>query len=289
MKHFCLSLLLSSLVNGAFAQCLSGDCKAGKGKYDFGWCVYEGEFKNEKPDGEGSMKYDDYTYTGSFKNGVEDGKGVLVYKNGKREEVLYSNGKKLDYKPTALKEGEYKSLEGHDPNCTSGNCETGYGTYVFPSGNRYTGNFSARRREGKGVFYFADGNKFDGYWHSDQPKEGTFSYTNGASYTGTYDTAGKEWNGVVTNGLRNVPFVNGKAVIPPATTYSPQKDAGSQTQAKEKEVRTKPCASCHGKGFYNDHVTFYGSSYKDKNGSSVFGEGGVRTCGACKGKGFIVY
>ena len=74
-RLYCLVVLLFA-VKLAGAQCKSGDCTTGKGVYDFGWCVYNGEFKNGKPDGHGTMKYDDYTYTGPFSNGVEDGQGA---------------------------------------------------------------------------------------------------------------------------------------------------------------------------------------------------------------------
>jgi hypothetical protein len=56
--------------------------------------VYDGEFKNGKPDGTGTMKYSDYTYVGEFKNGVEHGKGVITYKNHKIEKTLFIDGKK---------------------------------------------------------------------------------------------------------------------------------------------------------------------------------------------------
>src|SRR3954470_6812549 len=93
LKLYCFVVLLfaAKLAGG---QCKSGDCITGKGVYDFGWCVYNGEFKSGKPDGQGTMKYDDYTYVGSFSNGVEDGQGVITYKSGKTEEVLYSKGVK---------------------------------------------------------------------------------------------------------------------------------------------------------------------------------------------------
>ena len=94
----CLLLMLRQ----ANAQCKSGDCVNGKGVYDFGWCVYEGDFKDGKPNGKGVMKYDDYTYTGTFANGVEDGQGSITYKSGKTEQVLYSKGIKQKAGPDKI-------------------------------------------------------------------------------------------------------------------------------------------------------------------------------------------
>lgn len=199
------------MVGKAHAQCLSGDCKNGKGKYDFGWCVYEGDFKNEKPDGTGTMKYDDYTYVGTFKNGVEDGDGIITYKDGKTEEVKYSNGVKINYKPVVLKKGEYKELEGYDLNC-QGNCHTGYGTYSFPSGNTYKGNFVNMKRQGQGAFYYAGGSMFEGEWNENNMVSGTFTYNTGAQYIGTYDANGNELNGTVIAGSLRVTILNGKVI-----------------------------------------------------------------------------
>lgn len=212
-KTVVTALLLWVFQNGLMAQCLSGNCKNGKGKYDFGWCVYEGEFVAEKPEGTGTMKYDDYTYTGTFKNGVEDGRGIITYKDGRKEEVLYSNGKKAEYKPVVLKEGEYKELKGKDLDCKTGNCQTGYGTYVFESGNVYSGNFLDFKLQGKGIFYFANGDVFEGEFANNKRVSGTYTYKAGGYYVGTYDAAGNELNGTVYFNNRSVGISNGKPVV----------------------------------------------------------------------------
>lgn len=240
MKSFLIIAAFSVSASAIQAQCVNGDCKNGKGKFNFGWCVYEGDFKNEKPEGMGIMKYDDYTYEGAFKNGVEDGKGVITYKDGRKEEVLYNAGKKENYKPVVLQPGAYKALEGHDPNCTNGKCSTGYGTYVFPSGNIYTGNFNNYKREGHGTFYYVTGNMFEGEWHDNQMVEGTFTYATGAQYKGTYDAAGNELNGTVIAGSRRVPIVNGKAVIVKQELYGYKTAAEIQRDQRMKEWSKKP-------------------------------------------------
>lgn len=214
MKQIFLNSLFLLLGSCSFGQCLSGNCKDGKGKYDFGWCVYEGYFKNERPDGQGVMKYEDYTYTGSFKNGLEDGKGVILYNNGRKEEVTYSSGKKLEVNPPPLKEGAYQPLAGHDEHCLSGDCNNGFGTYEFPSGNKYTGNFKDRKREGEGTFYFANGERFSGIFHNNNFSNGTYVFSSGASYTGTYDAFGQALNGVASMGTNRVTIAGGKPIIP---------------------------------------------------------------------------
>ena len=39
---------------------------------------------------------------------------------------------------------------------------TGYGTYYYPNGDRYAGQFAYDQPHGKGTYYFADGDKFVG-------------------------------------------------------------------------------------------------------------------------------
>lgn len=223
MKHLLFFFIGCLIYFNTTAQCVSGNCENGKGKFDFGWCTYEGTFKNGKPDGEGTMVYDDYTYVGHFANGIEDGKGVITYKkDGRKEYVAYVSGKKVEALQKVNK-GEWKDLDIQNVNCKEGNCNTGFGTYIFPSGNKYVGDFVNQKREGKGTFYFADGEKFEGAFHDNEKASGTYTFKSGYTYTGTYTSDGAEYNGTVTGpGDMSLPYVNGKAVIPvrPKTTYA---------------------------------------------------------------------
>lgn len=202
----------------ALAQCKSGDCNNGKGEFDFGWCTYKGEFKDGKPSGQGTMKYDDYSYAGSFSNGVEDGQGVVTYKNGKTEDVVFSRGVKINAAPAKVAAADWKELKGTDPGCVNGNCETGFGTYKFPSGNAYTGNFAATKRQGKGKMEFANGDVLDGNFSNNDILSGTYKFNNGCSFTGTWDSKGEMYNGTYYSPTgRAVRLDNGK-VIPPEPT-----------------------------------------------------------------------
>ena len=151
MKQLFILLLCVVIISVTHAQCKSGNCINGTGKMDYGWCVYEGAFVNGKAEGTGTIKYDDYTYTGNFKNGMENGDGIIVYKDGRKENVHYVNGEKVQG-PTKLAVGEYKPFNELDSNCISGNCINGYGTYLWASGNKYTGNWKNYKRECIGSF-----------------------------------------------------------------------------------------------------------------------------------------
>ena len=248
MKPFLFLLFFIIALQNTFAQCTTGNCKDGNGTYNYGWCVYSGEFKNGKPEGKGVMKYDDYTYNGEFKNGLEDGTGEIVNKDGSKENVVYSAGVKTVSGLVKVDEKDYKPL-GLDKNCLSGNCINGYGTYQFPSGNKYTGNFIGYRFEGQGAFYFSNGDKFDGIFHNNEKSSGTYYYSIGATYKGTYDDKGNEYNGTVTSvtGI-SIPFVNGKAIIPPAVTNTDAGQEPQNTQPGKRERIKTTCYACNGTG-----------------------------------------
>jgi hypothetical protein len=290
MKQFIVSIILCVASLHTSAQCTSGNCENGKGKFDFGWCVYEGTFKNGKPDGEGTMVYDDYKYVGHFTNGVEDGKGVITYKkDGRKEDVTYISGKKVEALQK-VNNGEWKELDIQNVNCISGNCNTGFGTYIFPSGNKYVGNFVNSKREGKGTFYFSNGDKFEGTFHNNERSEGIYTYSNGAKYTGTYDASGIEYNGtmIALNGI-TIPFVNGKAIIPvqtrnTATTTLPNQPTNKQTDRSSSKI----CPFCNGAGKTRSASSYGNASNNDKDHGiyqGAYHSGETTICSFCKGKG----
>jgi len=168
MKRTVIIAILTAITAGSYAQCTSGNCTAGIGTYNYGWCIYTGEFKNSKPEGKGVMKYDDYTYAGHFTNGLEDGEGIITKKDGTRENATYSKGVIVKSRLVGVAANDYKPIDVQNVNCLSGNCNTGFGTYQFPSGNKYTGNFNDHKREGQGTVFFANGDKYDGSFHDNE-------------------------------------------------------------------------------------------------------------------------
>ena len=57
------------------------------------------------------------------------------------------------------------SLQIH-AECISGDCSKGYGTYTWPSGEKYAGEWSYGNRHGKGVHTYADGTTKTGVWEN---------------------------------------------------------------------------------------------------------------------------
>ena len=56
---------------------------------------YEGQWKNDTAEGEGTLRTADGSiYSGNFLNGKEDGKGTIIDKDGNRFEGFFKQGKK---------------------------------------------------------------------------------------------------------------------------------------------------------------------------------------------------
>jgi len=103
--------------------------------------LYEGEFKDNKPSGQGVFTSPDgQLYQGEFRDGKINGFGVMTYPDGRRYE------------------GEYKD-----------NKREGYGimTYqdegLYQEGSRYEGEWKDDKRDGQGIMiYLDDGRHLEG-------------------------------------------------------------------------------------------------------------------------------
>lgn len=71
--------------------------------------------------------------------------------------------------------------------CISGDCRNGKGTYVYPSGAKYIGEFKNGEISGIGVCYYTDGSKYSGEWNARYPEgRGTKTYADGTKRTGRW-------------------------------------------------------------------------------------------------------
>ena len=86
---------------------------------------YEGEFKNGKKEGRGTMTYTNkYEYTGEWKNGKKEGKGTYIYKSSKD-----------------MYEGDFKSDRAE-----------GKGIAKYDNGDKYEGDYKDWKKDGKGIY-----------------------------------------------------------------------------------------------------------------------------------------
>ncbi len=203
MKNTFLFLLLIFSVNSVFSQntgCVYGNCTDGYGKYV--WAngdEYIGNWKNGKQDGEGSYTFSTGSkYTGEFKNGLRYGMGTYIWADGEKHTGQWMNDKQHGegtyYKKDGTiltgvwKEGVYQGKSGEVTGCIFGDCDNGYGTYVWSNGEKYTGYWVNQRRKGQGTNYFANGAKYEGEWANDKRNGyGTNYYVDGTKKSGMWE------------------------------------------------------------------------------------------------------
>ena len=72
--------------------------------------------------------------------------------------------------------------------CTAGDCQNGKGTFVYPSGAKYVGEFKDGEIHGIGVCYYTDGSKYSGQWEHRYPQgTGTKTFPDGSKRTGLWE------------------------------------------------------------------------------------------------------
>ena len=142
-----LNFLDGSTYQGQVQECLTKtNCMHGVGVYVKADSKYFGDFKNNKPNGEGLFLYGGgQSYEGSFKDGELHGKGVMIYTDGRRYEGDYKNNKR-----------------------------NGYGVMIYQDGgkyseaSRYEGNWVDDKRNGQGVMiYLNDSRRLKGEFKDD--------------------------------------------------------------------------------------------------------------------------
>lgn len=166
-----LAILILSVLQ-LDAQCIKGNCKNGKGTYQYdSGARYVGSFKSGKIHGEGTLFFSNGNkYFGSWKNQFREGKGKMIYSNGDIYRGHFSkskfNGKgTMDFSSGDSYTGQWKNDYQH-----------GEGIYTFADGNRYEGYFLEGKFDGQGTMYYADGSIFEGSWKNNY-KDGQGIYT----------------------------------------------------------------------------------------------------------------
>ena len=155
---------------------------------------YIGNWRNDMRDGIGTYYYKDGSkYTGSWKFNKLNGEGSYFAANGKIEKAYWVNGKRY-------------SANSKQRGCISGDCDNGYGTWVFNTGEKYAGVWKNKKRNGKGINYFVDGEWYKGDWVNDQRQGQGINYSaNGDLYEG-------QWKGNARHGYGILTKTNGEVV-----------------------------------------------------------------------------
>ncbi len=71
--------------------------------------------------------------------------------------------------------------------CISGDCDNGYGTWVYKNGDKYTGTWVNKKMHGQGVYHYSNGDVYKGSFRQDKLSgNGTFISHAGDKYVGRY-------------------------------------------------------------------------------------------------------
>lgn len=173
LSIFCLFVSLSLQ-----AQCVSGDCKNGRGTYLFpSGAKYIGDFKDGEIHGLGVCYYTNKSkYSGEWKNRFPEGKGTKTYSDGTTRTGLWLKGKPVDETGQVLAEyiatkKEERADDGTNiqSGCISGDCQSGQGVFAYPDGSKFEGNFTNGKFDGLGTFFFSNGDKYVGNFKENYP------------------------------------------------------------------------------------------------------------------------
>ena len=176
------------------AQCTSGDCQDGTGTFLYpSGAKYIGEFENGEIHGIGVCYYTDGSkYQGEWLHRYPEGRGTKIYADGTKRTGKWSKGQPVDDNGKLVTAEVEEELEGTletdiQSGCISGDCETGQGTFGYPNGSRYEGQFAAGQPDGWGSFFENDGEKYVGAFRNGvRHGNGTVYYTDDNKLTGEW-------------------------------------------------------------------------------------------------------
>ena len=158
-------LLALCLGHPLIAQCVWGDCNNGKGIYNYpSGAVYTGHFKEGQIDGVGTCEYSDGSkYQGEWQHRRPHGRGTKTFADGSQWTGRWRKGSPINEAGQVIQDltakGDGLSVQR---GCIAGDCDDGSGTYAYPDGSTYVGNFREAQPHGKGEFTAADGERYRG-------------------------------------------------------------------------------------------------------------------------------
>lgn len=161
--------------------------KVNEKNYKLGNFLYTGTILNGKFQDEGIIIFldSDSVYKGSFKDGYFNGPFTYISQNGWSLRGIFENGYVLDC----------ELLTNNDKILINKN------SYKSNKGWSYIGDLNKTGQNGKGIFNYADGNKYEGYFsHGLATESGTF-----CDKDGTIKYQGNLLNGLF-NGLGKYSF-----------------------------------------------------------------------------------
>mgnify|MGYP003643513289 CR=1 FL=1 len=187
------------------------DGYTGKGTITYSYGIYEGEIKDGKENGQGTITYNESnaseSYVGEWKDGKQHGQGTDKSKSG-----YFFTG---EFKDDDWHSGTLTNSDGSTENIEEGNTivtpemidggYTGKGTITYPSGNKYVGEFNDGKYNGKGTMTYPSGTNYVGEFKDDAMHG-----------KGTYTSAG---GGIDEGDFREGDFMSGTRTLENGDVY----------------------------------------------------------------------
>ncbi len=192
--------------------CVSGNCYDGYGTYIFSsGAIYVGNFARGTFDKFGYYADADNAnfYIGQWTAGKKNGKGIMFYKNGSKNSGLWEDNKFIKIMNINVSTDLISDTILLSTGCVEGNCNNGYGTFVFESGAIYKGNWVAGKFSGMGNYTYSNGDNYTGeFLENKRHGAGIYTFVSGKNYNGAWEN-GKyngygtltEANGTATSGF----------------------------------------------------------------------------------------
>lgn len=181
-----------------------GNCTDGYGTYYYNdGGIYDGFFKNGYRNGPGIYSFTDGSYySGNWVDGRKEGFAMYSWKDGsmffgyyKNEKLngqgVYINEDKV-IKGGIFKDGNFDTTyeindNGTSSGCASGDCENGFGKYVYSNGDIYVGFFSNGYFTNGAYSYGATKDIYIGeFLYNKKNGFGIYTWANKNSYIGMY-------------------------------------------------------------------------------------------------------
>ena len=185
---------------------------------------YEGETKNDEPNGIGTLTYPNgHKFEGEWNDGKQHGRGTFTWSDGRKYTGMFKNGKPYG-------QGTYTYLDGtknlgkwkvtqenflwktNKEISTLYHWETSSGMEWVTIGvddihPKYEGETKNDEPNGIGTLTYPNGHKFEGEWNDGkQHGRGTFTWSDGRKYTGMFKNGKPYGQGTYTylDGTKNL-------------------------------------------------------------------------------------
>lgn len=222
----------------------------GKAEYKTG-DIYDGDFVEGKRHGKGSYTFKangDY-YCGGYEDNMKSGFGKLIYSGKKGEDDEGGDAADEDEEAPVLLPSKYLGVfannqrgckEDQDPSKVPSE-----GTFCYPNGDVYVGQWRAGKKHGNGSYTFAkDETKLVGEWEGGKIANGRWIFPNGTFYCGPFRYNKPNGKGVWV-------FKNGNQLtgeyIQKEKAGEDDADAGDEEEGKPKKDPEVSCSFKCGK------------------------------------------